>query len=84
MNLVGPAPTKASFLDELGHPVPWINWFSDLATILNTMQGTGTTAQRPARAPYVGFSYFDTTINKPIWAKTQTPATWVDATGAPV
>ena len=84
MNLIGPAPTKASFMDSGGHPVPWIDWLSQLAGLVNTAQGTGTTAQRPSRAPFVGFSFFDTTLNKPIWAKTQSPATWVDATGAAV
>jgi hypothetical protein len=40
---------------------------------------SGTTAQRPTTSP-VGFSYYDTTLNKPVWLKT-TPSTWVDATG---
>lgn len=41
---------------------------------------SGTTANRPAAsgAGYAGFSYFDTTINKPIWWN---GAAWVDATG---
>jgi hypothetical protein len=41
---------------------------------------SGTTAARPTTAT-VGFSYYDTTINKPVWLKTA-PSTWVDATGA--
>lgn len=40
---------------------------------------SGTTALRPTTSP-VGFSYYDTTINKPVWLKTA-PSTWVDATG---
>lgn len=40
----------------------------------------GTTAQRPQTAVN-GVSYFDTTINKPIW---KTASGWVDATGATV
>jgi hypothetical protein len=39
----------------------------------------GTTAARPTDAT-VGFTYYDTTINKPVWLKT-VPSTWVDATG---
>lgn len=41
---------------------------------------SGTTAARPTDAT-VGFLYFDTTLNKPVFLKTQ-PSTWVDATGA--
>jgi hypothetical protein len=40
---------------------------------------SGTTAARPTTAT-VGFTYYDTTINKPVWLKTA-PSTWVDATG---
>lgn len=40
---------------------------------------SGTTASRPTDAT-VGFLYFDTTLNKPVFLKTQ-PSTWVDATG---
>ena len=53
----------------------------------------GTTAQRPQRAE-VGYQYFDTTINKPIFCKTAavfasdgsvtTAATWIDSAGVTV
>jgi hypothetical protein len=50
----------------------------------------GTTSDRPA-IPTIGMMFFDTTLGKPIWAKTVTSngdgtytATWVDATGATV
>jgi hypothetical protein len=39
----------------------------------------GTTASRPTDAT-VGFTYYDTTLGKPVWLKTA-PSTWVDATG---
>jgi len=52
-----------------------------------------TTAQRPSK-PYVGFSYFDRTLGKPLWCKVAavvdgngtvtTPAVWVDSVGATV
>lgn len=52
----------------------------------------GTTAQRPTfaedyRQYLVGFEYFDTSLGKPVYAKTiasDGTATWVDATGASV
>lgn len=40
----------------------------------------GTTQQRPTEIN-LGFQYFDTTLNKPIW---WTGKKWVDATGADV
>lgn len=43
-----------------------------------------TTATRPPK-PLLGFSLFDTTLNKPIWCKQAAPTViWVDATGAVV
>lgn len=44
----------------------------------------GTTAQRPAltdSSKCIGYIYYDTTINKPIW---WTGDKWIDATGTPV
>lgn len=45
---------------------------------------SGSTADRPADSE-IGFCYFDTTLNKPIWCKTQkqgdVAAHWVDASG---
>lgn len=45
----------------------------------NLASTAGTTAARPTDAK-AGFSYFDTTLGKPVWLKTA-PSTWVDATG---
>lgn len=41
---------------------------------------TGTTAERPSKAP-TGFVYIDTTLNKPVY---KTATSWVDATGTTV
>lgn len=60
----------------------WMIWFSELIKAVNEMQATGTTAQRPTAPPFIGFMYFDTTLGKPIWAKTAT--TWVDSAGTSV
>lgn len=40
----------------------------------------GTTAQRPQNVK-AGFYYFDTSLNKPIWKKTDHTSEWVDANG---
>lgn len=44
---------------------------------------TGTQYQRPANVK-MGFYYFDTSLNKPIWKNSNTENIWVDATGATV
>lgn len=60
----------------------WTKWFYQLVGAFNSITATGTTAQRPSPAPFTGFMYYDTTLNKPIWAKTLTQ--YVDATGTNV
>jgi hypothetical protein len=42
---------------------------------------SGSTANRPASPPYIGFQYFDQTLGKPIWWN---GTGWRDATGAAV
>lgn len=54
--------------------------------IAGTILNSSTSTNRPVTNVYVGTCYFDTTLNKPIWAKTITEGvvTWVDATGTEV
>ena len=44
------------------------------------INNTGTTTARPT-GQAVGYQYFDTTLNKPIWYN---GSKWVDSTGATV
>ncbi|QOR57183.1 hypothetical protein [uncultured phage cr6_1] len=44
---------------------------------------TGTLYLRPANVK-MGFYYFDTSLNKPIWKNSDTENVWIDATGATV
>lgn len=53
----------------------------DSAPILNQLSQRGDSESRPAYGLSNGKSYFDTTLNKPIW---WTGTKWVDATGATV
>lgn len=71
-------------MESGGFPIAWIQWLIALGNIVNNTQDTGTTAQRPNPAPYVGFYFYDTTLSKPIYAKTVSPATWADALNNPV
>lgn len=61
----------------------WKNAYGDPANF----KTFGTTAERPnSNAIRVGFTFFDTTLGKPIYAKSITgyTITWVDSTGATV
>lgn len=59
-------------------------FLSKLFTVVSSIEGSGTTANRPTTHLWVGRFYFDSTLNKPIWVKTTSPVVWVDATGASV
>lgn len=64
-----------AYLKESG-----INDMAGWAAIVTRKQGT--TANRPSLgAGYEGYTYFDTTLGKPIWFKNPS---WIDATGTAV
>jgi len=67
----------------------WTTWFQQVTTICFAVQSSGPTTSRPKQNVWVGRTYFDTTLNKPIWVKTVLATapytvTWVDATGTTV
>jgi hypothetical protein len=75
----GADPTLATDAEAMAQTGTTIRGWTP-AMIKAAANRSGTTAQRPTTSP-VGFSYFDTTLNKPVWLKTA-PSTWIDATGA--
>jgi len=79
MNHISPPPIRVPFTDSNGLPGSWQAWIATLERLFNELQGSGTTAQRPDPAPFIGYMFFDTTIGQPIWADTLT--TWVLADG---
>jgi hypothetical protein len=61
---------------------PDVGWFSQAFLILFAAQQSGTTANRPTKQLWVGRTYFDTTLNLPIWVQAVSPAVvWQDAAG---
>ena len=62
----------------------WQIWFDQLSMLVNAMQMSGTTADRPTKGLYIGRVYFDTTLGKPIWLQSYAAgvAVWCLATGA--
>ena len=79
-------PSTAQLVDENGFGLtPWIQWIQRTHNIVRTLNTSGPTAQRPTSVLWIGQTYFDTTINKPIWIKQVKPAVvWIDASGAVV
>lgn len=88
MSLINQPPTSAVDTLEMQRGTAvlrdvsggWRNFFNAVFLICNAMTLSGTTANRPSSNLWVGRTYFDTTINKPIW---YVGPGWVDATGAP-
>lgn len=63
--------------------IEWKGWLATVQRILFAQSSSGTTAQRPTAALYIGQRYYDTTLGKPIWVQSLGPTVWADATGAP-
>lgn len=64
--------------------VAWIRWFHKLWIVAGSVDGHGTTANRPTTNLFVNRPYLDETLGRPIWLKSVNPTVWIDATGAPV
>lgn len=76
------APTNEPMMRDKENSFVWMRWFTFLVSAFNDLAAAGTTAERPNPAPYVGFAFFDTTLNRPIWAKTLTQYVYSDGTNA--
>ena len=68
---VGTMPAKAR--------PDWFNFASRVAEAVTALRSSGTTANRPTVGLFIGRTYFDTTLGKPVW---HDGSGWVDATGA--
>lgn len=64
---------------------PWGQWFSRTHRAVFSLQQSGPTSDRPTSVLWIGRTYFDVTLNKPIWIQQVKPTVvWCDATGAAV
>ena len=59
----------------------WYNWMIAITDVANHVRASGITSKRPTTKLFVGRTFFDTTLGKPIWYD---GTNWVDATGATV
>ena len=62
----------------------WLQWFSQVNSVVNAAQQSGITADRPTRFLWLGRRYFDTTLGKPVYVRSVKPTVWVDGAGAVV
>jgi len=46
---------------------PWVQWFSQLQPILQSVVASGPTSGRPTQNLYIGYPYFDTTIDQMVY-----------------
>lgn len=70
--------------DDKNATLPWKQVFSRWQKVILSVRQSGTTANRPTSGLWIGRTYFDTTLGKPIWVKTVGPTVWVNAAGTPV
>lgn len=59
----------------------WKAFFSAVFFLLTCLTQSGTTAQRPVKLLFVGRTFFDTTLTRPIW---YTGTNWIRADGVVV
>jgi hypothetical protein len=77
-----PTQTSVDEQDQDGNiriSQPWGTFFSSATTLLTALTQSGTTANRPTKFLWTGRTYFDISLNKPVW---YTVGGWRDATGA--
>lgn len=77
--IIDPPPNQIAVQDTNGIIDPsWKAFFTTVFTGVSNYQQYGTTAQRPLKGLYKGRTYFDTTLNRPIW---YTGTNWIRADG---
>lgn len=76
-------PSTAQLVDKNGIGLtPWIQWIQRTHNIVRTLNTSGPTSERPTAVLWIGQTYFDTTLNQPIWISAVKPAVvWRNAAG---
>ncbi|NPC57849.1 hypothetical protein [Caenimonas soli] len=59
----------------------WLEWFSRVNAFVNAGRQSGATANRPAKALWIGRRYYDATLGKPVFVSNVNPTVWVDSSG---
>ena len=75
-------PSNSVLVDENGNITQsWMAWVQRVNDISIMGQRSGTTANRPVSNLWIGMFYFDTTLGKPVWLRSNNPNVWVDGVG---
>ena len=83
MYVRGEQPYEYLFIRKREDNNTWSSWLRIQTASLNTILSSGSSSQRPDTIlTPIGFEYFDSTLNKPIWVNSS--KIWVDSTGATV
>lgn len=59
----------------------WMQWFSTVHNIVQSIQQSGPTAERPTSMLWIGRQFYDTTLSKPVYVRAVKPTVWRDAAG---
>lgn len=70
--------------EDNGVTLPWSQWFQRVQNVVVAVYSSGTTAQRPTKLLWVGRSYYDVDLGKPVWVHSVNPVVWHDASAAVV
>ena len=77
-------PAQTPMVTDDKKPTPqWEYVFTRWHSAVLSVQASGSTADRPTAALWIGYQYFDTTLGKPVWLKSARPNVWVDGVGTP-
>ena len=84
MALINQPPINGPLVNDKGFALnSLVQWAGQVYRLCFDVQNSGTTAQRPTTALYVGKPYFDVTLGIPVWWVGPLATDWCDATGAP-
>lgn len=68
--------------DSKNATLPWLQTFARWQRVILSVRQSGPTASRPTSGLWVGQTYFDTTLNRPVWISAVSPAVvWRTADG---
>lgn len=86
MGMIGQVPPKRIADTEKSPDFGswWMTWFNQAYTILFAAQSSGTTGQRPTTNLWVGRTFYDVSLGKPVWVNSVNPTVWKDASGSVV
>lgn len=83
--MIGYPPSIHPVQDKNGQiTVPWKAFMDQVFYICQGISSSGPSNQRPTKLLYVGRSFFDTDLGKPIWIRQVSPVIWVTSDGNPI